>query len=375
MIKNERQYRITKAQADKFAEAISRVERAPSSANPLIVKASRAALESQIADLHSDIEEYERLRSGNVQFVEVESFQELPGALIRARIAAGLTQKDLGERLDMKEQQIQRYEATDYAGASFSTLSAIVKALGVSMREDILFPTGNLTVTKFLNRLEGLGLDKNFVQNGCFQETSPQRPFPRGHRRASSSSRPPQISGESTAGVWQSPSDLCFLSIDLAAAGAARFKLPARVADQRLSAYTIYAHHLSTLAIQVTPTLEPKPIPRKPSEVVEAIMRAYGELSLATALTTCGALASRCSLCRMPEHSTARSGACTGGASSSSNSRRNQMPDGSSTCCMNSGTPVKNSIRQSDLSWSFRRRTQSDEILPRKSTRACSLGT
>jgi transcriptional regulator with XRE-family HTH domain len=50
----------------------------------------------------------------------------LPGALIRSRIAAGLSQKDLGERLGMKEQQIQRYEATDYSGASFSTLSAVV---------------------------------------------------------------------------------------------------------------------------------------------------------------------------------------------------------------------------------------------------------
>src|SRR4051812_37329821 len=103
MIKNERQYRITKAQADKFAEAINRVEKAPSSANPLIVKASRAALASQLADLHADIQEYELLRSGDVQLVEVESFQELPAALIRARIAAGLSQKELGERLDMKE--------------------------------------------------------------------------------------------------------------------------------------------------------------------------------------------------------------------------------------------------------------------------------
>ena len=34
MIKNERQYRITKSQADKFADAIRRVEKAPSSANP-----------------------------------------------------------------------------------------------------------------------------------------------------------------------------------------------------------------------------------------------------------------------------------------------------------------------------------------------------
>lgn len=284
MIKNERQYRITRAQADKFAEAISRVEKAPSSANPLIVKASRAALESQLADLHADIEEYERLRSGNVQFVEVESFQELPAALIRARIAAGLSQKDLGERLDMKEQQIQRYEATDYAGASFSTLSAIVKALGVSMREDILVPTGNLTVNKFLNRLEGLGLDKNFVQNRLFPRDLPATAVPAGPRTGElvfkTASNLRRVYGWSLA---ESIGPV-LPKYDLAAAGAARFKLPARIADKRLSAYTIYAHHLATLALQVTPTLERKPIPRKPSEVVEAIMQEYGELTLATAL-------------------------------------------------------------------------------------------
>lgn len=284
MIKNERQYRITKAQADKFAEAINRAEKAPSSANPLIVKASRAALASQLADLHADIQEYELLRSGDVQLVEVESFQELPAALIRARIAAGLSQKDLGERLDMKEQQIQRYEATDYAGASFSTLSAIVKALGVSMREDILVPTGSLTVNKFLNRLEGLGLDKNFVQNRLFPRDLPATPVPTGPQTGElvfkTASNLRRVYGWSLA---ESVGPV-LPKYDFAAAGAARFKVPGRVADLRLSAYTIYAHHLATLAIQVTPNLEPKPIPRKPSEVIKAIMAAYGELTLATAL-------------------------------------------------------------------------------------------
>jgi Zn-dependent peptidase ImmA (M78 family) len=71
---------------------------------------------------------------------------------------------------------------------------------------------------------------------------------------------------------------------DVATAGAARVKIPARVADQRLSAYTIYAYHLSTLALQITRNLENKPIPRKPSEVAAAIAHEYGELSLSTAL-------------------------------------------------------------------------------------------
>jgi len=283
MIKNERQYRITKAQADKFAEALRRVEMSPSPSNPVIVKASREALESQLADLHADIDEYERLRSGNVHLVEVESFQDLPAALIRARIAAGLSQKDLGERLDMKEQQIQRYEATDYAGASFSTLSAIVKALGVSMREDILVPTENLTVNKFLTRLEGLGLEKNFVQKRLFPRDAPAT-TPVGAQTGElvfkTASNLRRVYGWSLAeSIGTIPP-----KFDLATAGAARFKLPARVADQRLSAYTIYAHHLATLAIQATPAQVPKPIPRKPSEVIAAILQQHGRLTLVTAL-------------------------------------------------------------------------------------------
>lgn len=283
MIKNERQYRITKAQAEKFAEAIRRVENSPPSTNPAVVKAYREAVESQLADLRAEIEEFERLRSGGVQLVEVESFQELPAALIRARIAAGLSQKELAERLGMREQQIQRYEATDYAGASFSTLSAVVKALGVSMREDILIPTEQLTVNKFLTRLEGLGLDKNFVQKRLFPRdmvsTAPKEQET-GELLFKTASNLRRVYGWSLAeSIGATPP-----KFDLAAAGAARFKLPARVADQRLSAYTIYAHHLSTLAIRVTPGLESKPIPRKPLEVMEAVIRQYGALTLATAL-------------------------------------------------------------------------------------------
>lgn len=286
MIKNERQYRITKAQADKFASALRRAEGSSSAGqNPLFIKASREALESQLADLRAEIAEYELLQSGDFQLVEVESFDELPAALIRSRIAAGLSQKDLGDRLGMKEQQIQRYEATDYSGASFSTLSAVVKALGVSMREDILVPTEKLSVKQFLTRLEGLGLDRQFVEN---------RLFPREAAAGILASEGPQA-GEL---VFKTASNLRRVygwsladalgpgqpKVDLAAAGAARFKLPARVADLRLSAYTMYAYHLSLLALQVTPNLVPRPVSRDPRQVVKEITTRYGQLNLRTAL-------------------------------------------------------------------------------------------
>ena len=54
---------------------------------------------------------------------------ELPATLIKARIARGLSQKDLADRIGLKEQQIQRYEATDYASASLTRIKEVVSAL------------------------------------------------------------------------------------------------------------------------------------------------------------------------------------------------------------------------------------------------------
>ena len=52
--------------------------------------------------------------------------------LIKARIARGMSQRDLAERIGLKEQQIQRYEATDYASVSLSRIREVVNGLDVS---------------------------------------------------------------------------------------------------------------------------------------------------------------------------------------------------------------------------------------------------
>ena len=65
------------------------------------------------------------------------SLDGLPEALVKARIARGMTQKELAERLGLKEQQVQKYEATDYASASLSRVRAVIRALDVSVTEKI----------------------------------------------------------------------------------------------------------------------------------------------------------------------------------------------------------------------------------------------
>lgn len=139
MITNERQYRITKAHAARFAEAIAELERAPVNpdVHPLLRQAEIDGLRSQHQDLVEELEAYDRLRSGAPVEIAVESIAELPRALITARIARSLTQRELAERLGVKEQQIQRYEATEYAHADFERLRAVMRALGLELRSKV----------------------------------------------------------------------------------------------------------------------------------------------------------------------------------------------------------------------------------------------
>jgi ribosome-binding protein aMBF1 (putative translation factor) len=148
MIKNERQYRITRAQAERFARELAKLAEAPAEAegvDPIIRKAMEDAARSQLATLRRELKEYEalRARTGNERAFQVNSFDELPRALVQARIAAGLSQKELAQRLGLKEQQIQRYEATDYASASLRRVRAVIEALG----EDVIDVRVSVTPT------------------------------------------------------------------------------------------------------------------------------------------------------------------------------------------------------------------------------------
>jgi DNA-binding XRE family transcriptional regulator len=133
MIKNDRQYRITKAQVRTFRAAIDNVRSAPLPVgmDRRLADIQRDALKSQIEEMTSDVEEYEALRAGKVTEFEAQSFNDLPNLLVKARIARSMTQKELADRLQVKEQQVQRWESNDFHGASIETLMAIADALSV----------------------------------------------------------------------------------------------------------------------------------------------------------------------------------------------------------------------------------------------------
>lgn len=137
MVTNERQYRITKSEARKFEQAIAAARgRKPSpDVDPRIHQGMVESLESELAVLQKQLKRYEALKAGKVKSRRARSLRELPIVLIEGRIVAGLTQREFAKRLGFPEQQIQRYEATLYAGASLQRLQEVADALGLEIEE------------------------------------------------------------------------------------------------------------------------------------------------------------------------------------------------------------------------------------------------
>ena len=136
MIKNERQYRITRTQAQRFAQTLRGLRERPEAVDgvhPIIAQAQVDAVSSQLADLEAELREYESVRAGEFRMDTLRVVADLPALLIKARISQGLSQKELADRLGLKEQQVQRYEATDYATAKWSRIREVASAFGIDL--------------------------------------------------------------------------------------------------------------------------------------------------------------------------------------------------------------------------------------------------
>ena len=72
MITDERQYRITQAQVQRFQQALDEFdERLRPDVDTRLVIAERDALESQLASLRAELQDYESLRSYASRFFQM----------------------------------------------------------------------------------------------------------------------------------------------------------------------------------------------------------------------------------------------------------------------------------------------------------------
>jgi HTH-type transcriptional regulator/antitoxin HipB len=140
MIRNEREYRVSRAFRRRLLAT-----RGSQAAHPNAEATQRewlvGGVDRLLGDVEAEIAEYEALRAGAVSAVAVAGLGDLPAALVKARIAAGLTQRQLAERLGVAEQAVQRDEAGGYARATLDRLQRVAEALGLELEGTARLPT------------------------------------------------------------------------------------------------------------------------------------------------------------------------------------------------------------------------------------------
>jgi ribosome-binding protein aMBF1 (putative translation factor) len=82
--------------------------------------------------LKEDVESYERLRRG--EFEELRDFHGVGHLLVALRIAQGISQRELAERLGVHESQVSRDERNEYHGVTVECAQRVLDVLDVDVR-------------------------------------------------------------------------------------------------------------------------------------------------------------------------------------------------------------------------------------------------
>ena len=131
MIRNEKEYQeaVSRLREEKkrLQQHQTRLEAEGLGAKEL--KRALDPLKSFHLQLQEEVESYERLRRGDVQ--EVRNLHGLGRTLVGLRIASGVSQRELAQRLDVHESQVSRDERNEYHGITVERAARILDALEV----------------------------------------------------------------------------------------------------------------------------------------------------------------------------------------------------------------------------------------------------
>jgi transcriptional regulator with XRE-family HTH domain len=134
MIKNQKQASLVRQKIVELRKAKREVEETMTDKETSKYELGIKSFDGLIKDLESELNRYNSLIEGNFHCLEVKTLNEIPQILIAARLSQKISQKQLGEMVGLKEQQIQRYESTDYETASWPRIVEIAMALKLKFK-------------------------------------------------------------------------------------------------------------------------------------------------------------------------------------------------------------------------------------------------
>jgi transcriptional regulator with XRE-family HTH domain len=133
MIKTQREYEeaLKRIKHNREVAALQRQKLEEADLSPEEVALAMEPLLSFHAQLIEEVRWYENVRARN--FETLSRLTDLGRLLIALRIANGLTQRDLAERLGVSETQVSRDERNDYHGITLERAQRILEALHESV--------------------------------------------------------------------------------------------------------------------------------------------------------------------------------------------------------------------------------------------------
>lgn len=138
MIRNENEY---KSAVRRLSEQEERLKlQATQLKKMALTKTEINRVLNPIRSFHEQIKDevvsYERLKRG--EFDELQNFAGIGQLLVALRIAKGLTQRELAERLDVSESQVSRDERNEYHGITVERANRILSALEVEIATTVV---------------------------------------------------------------------------------------------------------------------------------------------------------------------------------------------------------------------------------------------
>ncbi|MEI9424908.1 XRE family transcriptional regulator [Mesorhizobium sp. Cs1299R1N1] len=178
VILNEREARNAREMTSELDELLSSArtfEPIVAGLPPQVVDGFRNAIKAERGELEALVKAYEAAKAGDFEDLERRAENDPGLTLIVARIARGLTQKELARKLGLKEQQIQRYEADRYRSISLANFRRVARFLGVDWKMGLSnWFGGGWNIARDVSAAEVRKVLKHARTNGWFGDDDPE---------------------------------------------------------------------------------------------------------------------------------------------------------------------------------------------------------
>lgn len=137
MIRNENEYQeaVTRLMEERGRLDAQRKQLKADGLTPEQIKRACDPMESFHLQLAEEVKSYERLKRG--EFGEVHNLLGIGRLLVGLRIAQGISQRALAERLGVNESQVSRDERNEYHGVALERAERILNALHAELRTTV----------------------------------------------------------------------------------------------------------------------------------------------------------------------------------------------------------------------------------------------